>query len=53
LNIRDKHIDSLRKGDLYNPAGVSDVVDAAKVLLEASQTTFNPGIQFYMLLAVC
>jgi len=44
LDIPNKHIESLREGDLYNPAGISEVVAAAKILLEASQTTFNPGI---------
>ncbi|XP_065058911.1 exocyst complex component 1-like [Rhopilema esculentum] len=44
LDISKRHVMSLREGDLYNPAGISDIVSAAKILLEASQTNFNPGI---------
>ena len=41
---------SLREGDLYNPAGISDIVVAAKILLEASQTNFNPGSRTFFIL---
>eukprot|EP00112_Aurelia_sp_Birch-Aquarium-sp1_P011123 Seg2346.6 transcript_id=Seg2346.6/GoldUCD/mRNA.D3Y31 product="Exocyst complex component 1" protein_id=Seg2346.6/GoldUCD/D3Y31 len=47
LDISKRHVLSLREGDLYNPVGISEIVAAAKILLEASQTNFNPDFSRY------
>eukprot|EP00794_Sanderia_malayensis_P007234 gene7234-8042_t len=44
LDISKRHVNSLRDGDLYNAVGISEIVSAAKILLEASQTNLNPGL---------
>ncbi len=46
LDISKRHVHSLRDGDLYNPVGISEIVSAAKILLEASQTNLSPGTSY-------
>ncbi|XP_012556350.1 exocyst complex component 1 isoform X1 [Hydra vulgaris] len=44
LDISQRHIRSLQEGDLYNPLGIAECISAAKILLDAYHTPFNPGI---------
>ncbi|XP_057312969.1 exocyst complex component 1-like isoform X2 [Hydractinia symbiolongicarpus] len=44
LDISQRHIRSLREGDLYTPLGIEECISAAKILLVAFHTQFNPGI---------
>ena len=45
LDISQRHVRSLREGDLYNPGGIAECVSAAKTLLDAFQTQFSPGMR--------
>ena len=47
LDISQRHVRSLQDGDLYNPLGIAECISAAKILLEAFHTPFNPGMTLF------
>jgi len=44
LDISQRHICALEEGDLYNRLGITECISAAKILLDAFNTPFKPGI---------
>lgn len=44
LDISQRHVRALEDSDLYNPLGIEECISASKVLLDAVNTPFKPGI---------